>query len=184
MRQGRRVNIFLSIFLIGSLFGCATQHHKHSVSLPDENAKLVSFKPGSEPDGFGGIKWETELSTLDGMIHYRRDPSHGGIEFYTKERNTLKLGKGKFRTIQYGFWKGKFYVGMITTQGLSNWNALKEAVIDKYGEGARLFSNKEEFLWVGKDAVMALRYDEISKKGVYYIRSDSMKERMESKTTP
>lgn len=180
MRQGRKVNIFLTIFLIGSLFGCATQH----VSLPNENVKLVGFKPGSEPDGFDGIKWETELSTLDGMKHYRRDPSYGGIEFYIKERNTLKLGKGKFRTIQYGFWKGKFYVGMITTQGLSNWNALKEAVIDKYGEGSRPFSNKEEFLWFGKDASMALRYDKISKGGVYYIRSDSMMERMESKTTP
>jgi hypothetical protein len=29
-------------------------------------------------------------------------------------------------------------------------------------------------LWIGKNAVMALRYDENSKAGVFYIKSDVM----------
>ena len=179
MRQGKRLNIslltFLTVFLIGSLIGCATHP-----PLRNENAKLVVFKPGAEPDGFGGVKWETQLSTLDGMTHYRRDPSHGGIDFYVKVKNDLGLGEGRFKTIQYGFWKGNFYVGIITTQGLPEWNGLKEAVFDKYGEGSRPYTNRQEFLWVGKDAVMVLRYDEMSKEGVHYIRSDAMRERIES----
>ncbi|MEW6376251.1 MAG: hypothetical protein AB1502_10750 [Thermodesulfobacteriota bacterium] len=169
----RLIGILISFSLVVAI-GCATHKNDFPVYLPNENCKLVSFKPGLEPEGFNGIKWETKLSTLEGMKHYRTDPSHGGIEFYLKERDAFKLGNGKLTTIQYGFWKEKFYVGMVTTQDLPNWNSLKEAVFDKFGEGGKPFRNKEEYLWVGKDAVMALRYNEISKEGFFYIRSDSM----------
>jgi hypothetical protein len=48
---------------------------------------LNNFKPGSEPDGFGDIKWGTELSTLKNMKLSRADPSYGGIDIY------LRLGQ-------------------------------------------------------------------------------------------
>lgn len=164
--------------LIG--IGCANlKEATPTVYLPNDNCKQVSFKPGLEPEGFNGIKWETNLLTLKGMKLYRKDPSHGGIEFYLKEGDAFKLGNGKMIPTQYGFWRGKFYVGMVTTQGLFDWNALKETVFHKFGEGAKPFSNKEEYLWVGKNAVMALRYNEISKGGIFYIRCDSMTEEME-----
>jgi hypothetical protein len=92
----------------------------------------------------------------------------------------FKLANGQLEIVQYGFWKGTFYVGEINTQGLSNWNALKEVVFARFGVGAKPFKNKEEYLWVGKDATMALRYDEISEMGTYYIRSDSVAKKMES----
>jgi hypothetical protein len=148
--------------------------------VPNENSKLVHFKPGLEPEGFNGIKWETKLLTLDRMNHYRTDPSYDGIEFYLKEGDAFKLGDGKLIPIQYGFWRGKFYVGMVSTRSLPDWNALKEAVFNKFGEGAKAFSNREEYLWVGGIAIMALRYDEISKMGIFYIRSDSMAKQLDN----
>jgi hypothetical protein len=65
----------------------------------------------------------------------------------------------------------------MTEQG-SDWEALKESVFEKYGVGAKPFTNKEEYLWIGRDATMALRYDEILKKGTYYVRSHSMEKQM------
>lgn len=175
----RLIGIVISFSLV-MVIGCATLKEVNPpVYLPNENCKLVSFKPGLEPEGFNGIKWETKLLTLEGMKLYRKDPSHGGIEFYLKEGDAFKLGNGKLIPIQYGFWRGKFYVGMVTTQDPFDWNALKETVFDKFGEGAKPFSNKEEYLWVGKNAVMALRYNEISKVGIFYIRSDSMAKQIE-----
>jgi len=149
------------------------------VYLPNENCQLVGFKPGSEPDGFNGIKWESMLSTLEGMKHHRNDKSYGGIDFYLKERDAFKLGNGKLQSVQYGFWREKFYTGMVMTQGFEDFNAVKEAVFGKFGVGAKPFRNKEEYLWVGKNAVMALRYDENSKAGIFYIKSDSMTKQME-----
>jgi hypothetical protein len=130
------------------------------VYLPNENCKLVGFKVGLEPDGFNGIKWETKLSTLEGMKHLRKNNSYRGIDFYQKERDAFKLGDGKLETVQYGFWREKFYTGMVMTQGLEHFNAVRNAVFAKFGEGAKPFRNKEEYLWIGKNAVMALRYDE------------------------
>jgi len=149
------------------------------IYLPNENAKVVSFQSGQEPEGFNGIKWETDVSALIGMKPYRKDPSYGGIDFYLKEKDTFKLGNGKLQTIQYGFWRGRFYTGVVMTEGPANFNALKEGVFIKFGEGAKPFRNKDEFLWVGKGAIMALRYDEASKCGIFYIRSDSMAKKMD-----
>jgi hypothetical protein len=148
--------------------------------LPNKEAKLVGFKPGSEPEGFNSIKWETKLSTLEGLKHCRTDVSCGGIEFYLKEGDAYKLGNGKALPVQYGFWRGKFYVGMVTTKNLSDWNALKEAVFNKFGVGTKPFVNKDEYLWVGENAIMALQYNEILKIGTFYIRSDSMAKQMEN----
>jgi hypothetical protein len=147
--------------------------------LPNENCKVVAFSPGQEPEGFNGIKWDTNVSSLAGMKPYRKDASHGGIDFYLKEKENFKLGNGTFQTIQYGFWRGRFYTGVVTIEGIANFNSLKEGVFSKFGQGAKPFRNKEEYLWVGKDAVMSLRYDEFTKSGIFYIRSDTMAKKME-----
>jgi hypothetical protein len=113
------------------------------------------------------------------MKLYRKDSSHGGIHFYLKEGDGYKLKNGKRIPIQYGFWRGKFYVGLVMTEQASDWDALKESVFEKFGVGAKPFNNKEEYLWIGKDATMALRYDESLGKGTYYIRSHSMEKQMD-----
>ncbi len=77
------------------------------------------------------------------------------------------------------FGGGKFYIGVVMTEQVSDWEALKESVFEKFGVGAKPFINKEEYLWIGKDVTMALRYDENLRKGTYYIRSHSMEKQMQ-----
>ena len=165
--------IFFSVFMA---MGCA--HQTPVAYSPNKNCKLVSFKPGLEPEGFNGIKWETKLSALEGMKLHRKDASYGGVEFYLREGDTFKLGNGKLTPIQYGFWREKFYIGIVTTHSLADWNALKEIIFNKYGEGAKPFTNKEEYLWFGKKAVMVLRYTDFLKEGIFYIKSDSMEKQI------
>lgn len=180
MRSLMSVILFLIVLFLASLTGCATEKDIPPFLLPDDNARVVTFRPGSEPYGLGGIKWETDISTLQGMEHYRTDPSHGGIDFYVRKGEALRIGGEIFLSVQYGFWSGKFYVGMITAKGRANWDALKRAIFKHYGEGAKPFINREEYLWIGENVIMALRYDEGSKDGVFYIRSDSMTRQMVS----
>ncbi len=173
MKRSIGILIFLAVVTI---LGCASNTGVQRYTL-NENCRLVGFKPGLEPGGFSGIKWETELSTLTEMKSYRKDPSHGGIYFYLRGSDGYKLKSGKLIPIQYGFWKEKFYIGLVVTEQ-ADWEALKESVFEKFGVGAKPFSNKDEYLWIGKDATMALRYDENLKKGFYYIRSHSMEKQM------
>ena len=148
--------------------------------IPDMTCKPVGFAQGSEPTGFNAVKWGTELSTLQNMDYVRTDPSHGGITFYTKKSDGFRLGDGRVFPVQYGFWKGMFYVGMVMTQGPSDWEALKMTVFDRYGRGAKPFINTDEYLWYDEDATMALRYDDMTKTGMYYIRSGAMEKQMKS----
>lgn len=178
------VSILIAFSLV-VVMGCSeTRHHVGSdrtyvpTYIPNENCKLVGFKPGLEPQGFSGIKWGTELATLKEMKAHRKDTSHGGIDFYLRTGDGYKLKNGKPVPIQYGFWRGKFYVGMVFTEKPSDWDPLKESVFEKFGVGAKPFINQEEYLWIGKDATMGLRYDANLRLGTYYIRSHSMEKQM------
>jgi hypothetical protein len=169
----RFIGILISIAVVMTM-GCAA-NTPIPCYIPNANAKLVGFKPGLEPAGVNGIKWETELSTLNEMKLYVRESD---VSFYSRPGDEYKLKSGKLIPIHYGFRKDKFYVGVVRTKEIPDWEALKETVFEKYGVGAKPFSNKDEYIWIGKDVTMALRYDEESKKGLYYIRSHTMEKQM------
>lgn len=114
------------------------------------------------------------------MKHRRTDESFGGIEFYSTEEDSLAIGKARLESIEYGFWKGRLYVVMMTTKGSSNWNALEEVVFDRFGTGAQAFREIESYIWEGEKVAMALWYNKTSKKGIFYIRSLSMKKEMDA----
>jgi len=175
----KKLTLILCAFSLAAVFGCAAVAPDCPTYVANPNCKLVSFRPGAEPGGYNGIKWETKLSALERMKHYRTDPSFGGVDFYIREGDTFKLVNGKDKVVYYGFWKEKFYVAVVQTKGLEEWNALKETVFKKYGEGAKPFLNQEEYLWDGKNADMVLRYNENFKTGTYYIRSLSVSKQIQ-----
>ncbi len=178
MGSARIVHFVLIIMLVFIFPGCATEKKIYQLPYPDENAERVSFPSGSEPYGLGGISWGTDISTLQGLEYYRTDKSYGGIEFYIRKGEALRIAGETFQKVQYGFLGGKFYVGMIKTDGFASWKALKKAVLKHYGEGAKALKNREEYLWTGEDVIMALRYDEDEKMGLFYVRSESIRDQM------
>jgi len=166
------------------VMGCAADKINYQLPYLNDNAKLTGFSSGAEPYGFGGIEWGTELSTLKGLKYHRTDTSHGGIDFYLRKGELLKIGGEVFDKVQYGFWNGKFYVGMIKTDGPTRWNVLKNAILTHYGEGTKPFRNREEYLWSGENVIMALRYNPESEMGLFYIRSESLRKKMTRKPLP
>lgn len=63
-------NVLWSVFL---MFWMSSLGFSHQMNY---------FKPETEPNGFGDIQWETELSALKDMKLSRVDPSYGGIDIY------------------------------------------------------------------------------------------------------
>ncbi len=170
---------FSFLFAAGCGMGISTRTDIIPVYTPNEQARMVSFL-GGDPEGFNGIKWGTELSSLEGMKPYGKRRERGMVRIYAKEGDVLKIANGKLGTPHYGFLNGKFFIGMVTTKGLSDWNALKQAVFNKYGVGAKPFSNREDYLWVGKDATGALRLDQFTEEGDFYVRYEPIAKQMES----
>ena len=125
----------------------------------------IGEKPGTEPDGFRGIKWGTSIDSLAGMKYYRTDPSYGGIQVYTKSNEDLKIGAANLEEVEYSFWQGRFCSGRIYTVGSTNWYGLKEATFEKFGAGYQDNKYIEDFFWDGPRTVMLLKYSEVTEQG-------------------
>ena len=143
-------------------------------------AESSKFKPGSEPDGFRDIKWETDLSTLEDMEYFWTDPSYGGIKFYIREKDDLHIGETELTSIQYGFWKQKFSDVKVYTKGYVNWSGLKDAVFEKFGKGYQSNEFIERYFWFGDITDIILEYNEVSEIGSLWMSSRKIAEQQKA----
>ncbi|MGZ3590368.1 MAG: hypothetical protein ACXU99_06895 [Thermodesulfobacteriota bacterium] len=152
------------IFMVG-IFGCTQK-------------STSPFKPNSEPDGFGGIKWATEFSKAKSdMVESRSitEPTQPDVKikiYYTRKGNNLKIGEAQLDKIEYGFWKGKFAEGYITSSGSENFNQLKKFLFENYGTVDK--SAQGLYSWNGPVTRIALRYDEPTKTSLLTISSTTI----------
>ena len=136
----------------------------------------ADFKPGSEPDGFRGIKWGTDIKTLSSMKYVETGPL--GIEYYTREHDFLHIRRVNLEKILYGFYNKKFYGVEITAEkGYANYKKLKEILFEKFGEGSPKKNWKDGFSWGGDITRMSLSYaeprewDKSSNKALLFMTS-------------
>jgi hypothetical protein len=148
-----------------------------TVSIVLLSASSFAFK--NEPDGFRGIKWGTDISTLKGMTHVRTDPSYGGVEFYTRQGDELRIGDAQLNKIEYAFWKGKFASVWIHSMGYANWYALHDTIFEKFGEGYQPHRYIEQYIWSGTSTAILLTYNEITKQSTLFMYSQTIAEQQE-----
>ncbi len=133
------------------------------------------FKPNSEPDGFGGIKWGTEFSEVKtDMVEVRSlsDPAKPDEKitiYYIKKGDNLKMGEAQLDKIEYVFWRGKFAEVRITATGPETFNHLKKSLFEKYGTVDKPFQGA--YSWDGSVTRIALRYDNPTKTSLLTIAS-------------
>ena len=84
------------------------------------------FEPGSEPEGFRGIVWGTEIGDLSGFTLIRREPRFGGMDVYSREGEKLSAWGAPVGAIEYFFRKGKFYRGSVLTASTERYQALQK----------------------------------------------------------
>jgi hypothetical protein len=140
---------------------------------------LNNFKPGSEPDGFGDIKWGTELSALWNMKFLKADPSFGGIDIYLRSEEAPRIGTAKPKNIEYLFWKGKFIGVRFIEDGVSEYKFLKEAVFEVYGKGNKPYIDQEYYVWDGESTLMALEFYPFGERVLFWMMCKSILNRME-----
>ena len=80
------------------------------------------------------------------------------------------MEKQALKSIAYGFHKDRFYFVYIRFNSIINFSSIKETLFEQYGAGVQDNKSKEEYVWLGGDVNISLRYDEISQKGkIYYF---------------
>ncbi len=170
----RKVKVF-TIGLFVFLIGCAGSSRYN--------------KPRSEPDGFGDIKWGTEISTLKGMERVAQGKSSDvDLAWYTRKEDTLAIGRAKLEKIFYSFWMGNFESVWIDFKGDENFEALKKELFERYGkapeseelmkkidrearEPSSIAHAERFYAWWGKKTDMSLSYSKDRHTGTLCINS-------------
>jgi len=176
----KKVKILAILFII-FLIGCF--------------ASTRSSKPRSDPDGFRGIKWGTEISTLKDLEKVEQDKStDSDLVWYTRKGDTLAIGESKLENIFYSFWMGNFEGVWIDIKGEENFEALKKELFEQFGkalESEELMKKTYErawrgpstiertdffYGWWGKNTEMSLSYSKDRHKGTLTINSRRIRE--------
>ena len=119
--------------LIGALFGCGSP-------------------AASDPDGFRGIKWGTEASSVSG---FSQIATEGDLGFYEKGGDRLQLEDVKLDQVIYGFFKGRFYMGMIYFPA-SGFDRVQAIMTRQFGQPAKPDNTPSKLLWDGAEVSVLL----------------------------
>ena len=121
-------------------------------SPPDQP---VNFKPGSEPDGFRGIKWGTHISTVNDMVQVWEN---GDRKFYARKGEELEIGGAKLHQIIYVFWQERLMEVRVSIlknydgsrDELVNFNIVKDICFEQFGERKIPMLAREQYTWRGE----------------------------------
>ena len=141
-----------------------------AMTLPAQDRMFTydySFKPGSEPDGFRGLKWQTDIATLDPLHTMEVIEIFGPFVYYKKNKEDLQLVTVKLDHIIYEFWNGKFSGVMIKVKGNDQFQILKDYVFARFGPGQRSKVleqlNVQDFYYNGIKTRMYLKFSDIDR---------------------
>ncbi len=115
-----------------------------------------SFKQGAEPDGFRGIKWGTDISTIQNMEYIASEETifGEGADIYKKSDDELAIGDAKIESIEYLFWNKKFFEVRIFVIGYENCEALRYSTFEKFGQVSKIKARTEllgdNYQWSGE----------------------------------
>jgi hypothetical protein len=177
VKNPKILTIVFSVFLIGCF------------------ASARPSKPPSEPDGFRGIKWGTNISALKDIEMIEQDKSSkSDLVWYIRRDDPLAIGKAKLENIFYLFWMGKFESVWIDFKGDENFETLKKELFERFGKvleseellrktdkgGSRERSTTRQagefYGWWGRVTEMALSYSRDRHKGTLCVNSRMMRE--------
>ena len=140
---------------------------------------LKKFRAGSEPDGFGKICWGVDIITMKNLEYCRKDPSYGGIDIYRNTGSAPCLCGLAGEKIEYLFWKGKFCGVCYFEEGFTGYEQVREAAFKEFGEVNKPSPDQEYYVWEGKKTLMALEYNPLGKRILFWMLSVSILRQME-----
>jgi hypothetical protein len=146
---------------------------------PSFPQNLNNFKPGSEPDGFGKINWGVDLIRLKDIEYRRKDPSYGGIDVYRKTGYAPNICGLAGEKIEYLFWKGRFCGISFFEESFTRYEQVKESAFKEFGEGRKPFTDQEYYIWDGEKTLMALEYNPMVKRILFWMLGVSILLQME-----
>ncbi len=143
------------------------------IKYESRKLKIAPLFYAGEPDGFSGTKWGTKKRKVKGLKFLREDSLDGKI--YRKKKDNLRQWGVLFEALEYYFRDGKFSQAKGKVRGEDNWELLKKALFDKFGQGAMekflILDGVESYAWRGKDTSISIERANRSDEGKMTISS-------------
>jgi hypothetical protein len=137
-----------------------------------------SFKPGTEPEGFRGIKRGTDIATLDPLHTMEVIAIVGPFTYYKKLQEDLHLVNVKLDDRIYEFWNGKFSGVIMKVKGERQFQILRDYCFARFGEGQRSKilqqMNVPDYYYNGLQTHMYLKYNDFDHEGELSLYSIAM----------
>ena len=122
-------------------------------------------------DGFRDLPWGSGLSDIAGMTEIETDTGLAGVVEYIRPNDVLRVGEAELTNIIYSFWHDQLYTVTIWTQNYSNYEALRSATFERFGEGSRRNESIERYIWSDKLTDRMLEYVKEGEHGMLWMRS-------------
>ena len=90
-----------------------------------------------QDEKLGGLRWGTKIFAIKGLEKIQGAEGQDGVAEYRLEKEDLKFGQATLSSIHYAFWRDRLYMLTISTQGNSNFTALRREVFRQFGKGLR-----------------------------------------------
>jgi hypothetical protein len=148
-------------------------------TVTDSNNTIVPDSNDSHRwSGFRGLKWGVNIKDMNdpNMILVEKAEKDDGT-VYRRANDKLSIGRAELSGLAYCCYKGRFFGILIGTDGLSNFQYLKDATFAYYGKGYQPNEYIEKWYWGDafsfsagvKDVLMSLEYNEYNKKGQLFM---------------
>ena len=121
-------------------------------------------------DGFRDLPWGSKLSEA-GMVKAESDTGLAGVVEFVRPHDLLRIGEAELTNIIYSFWHDQLYTVTIWTQNYSNYEALRSAAFERFGEGSRRNESIERYIWSDRLTDRMLEYVKEGEYGMLWMRS-------------
>ena len=123
-----------------------------SAAVAEDSGQPV---PGSlanldERYGFRELKFEQSLKSCKDMVVIEED---GEMKFCTRKNESLLLSGAKLKSIEYGFFRGKFATVTVIAATEFDGDMLFKSLEADYGPGRKAPRNITKYYWFGQKVV-------------------------------
>lgn len=138
--------------------------------------------PADLKDGFLGIQWGTNASSLSNFSKVREN---GKVSYYINPNQVHVINNFKISHVVYGFYEDQFFAVYIKIDNIEVFSDMKSYMTTKYGNPSTSVAMKSElktFKWKYEKTKMKLKYYEKSgyMKLAFYYKPLSQKINEES----
>jgi hypothetical protein len=133
IRKPEIFGLFLAAILASTFLGCGSH-------------------AASEPDNFRNIKWGVDASSVPGLNQVAGEDK---VQLYEKNDDKLEMGEVKLDQVVYGFYKGRFYMGMVYFPSVG-FKRVEEILTRQFGQPAKPDNTPSKLIWDGSTVSVLL----------------------------